>query len=324
MNEIATKELSSFGGPGRPRSERHALILAGGDGSRLKSLTRAIAGDERPKQFCPILNDRTLLEETRDRVALKIKPENTYFSLTQKHEPFYKHSLWDVPGSNRIVQPDNRGTAPAILYSSLRIAISSPDASVAFFPSDHYFSNNDEFMETVETAYRAVEINPRSVVLLGLEATKAETSYGWIEPVESLFGGLSRSVSRVKRFWEKPSHRTARNLMDQRCLWNSFVMVGKAEAFLEMFRKHLPGLYRIFDVSAPVLGTADEASIISSIYRRITDANFSSDVLEKAADELLVLRVGDVGWCDLGEPKRVMRTLSGLDVKPTWTRAFAA
>ena len=101
MNQNATREFPSIGSLGIPRSDRLAVILAGGEGSRLKSLTRAIAGDERPKQFCPILDDRTLLEETRNRVALKIKAEDTFFSLTQKHEPFYKHSLWNVPGEHR-------------------------------------------------------------------------------------------------------------------------------------------------------------------------------------------------------------------------------
>jgi mannose-1-phosphate guanylyltransferase len=324
MNQNAPKEFPSFIGFGSPRPERHAVILAGGEGSRLKSLTRAIAGDERPKQFCPILNDRTLLDETRSRIALKIKPENTFFSLTQKHERFYKHALWNVPEENRIVQPENKGTAPAILYNLMRLAKISPDATVAFFPSDHYFSDNEAFMETVETAYRAVDINPNSVVLLGIEAAKPETSYGWIEPVESLFGGLSRSVSRVKRFWEKPSHRTARNLMKQKCLWNSFVMVGKVEAFLEIFRKHVPDLYRIFNASSSALGTASESSVIRSIYAWINDANFSSDVLGKASEELLVLRVGNVGWSDWGEPQRVMGTLNGLGVKPDWMQALAA
>lgn len=324
MKQESATEFPGFLGSGKPKAERLAVIMAGGEGSRLKSLTRAIAGDERPKQFCPILNDRTLLDGTRDRVALKIKPENTFFSLTQKHESFYEHALWNVPEASRIVQPENKGTAPAILYSLMRLAKISPESTVAFFPSDHYFSDNEAFMETIETAYRAVDINPRSVVLLGIEAAKAETSYGWIEPVESLFGGLSRSVSTVKRFWEKPSHRTARNLMKQGCLWNSFVMVGKVEAFLNMFRKHLPGLHRMFDASRPALGKAAEPSVIRSIYTRINDANFSSDVLEKASEELLVLRVGNVGWSDWGEPHRVMGTLNGLGVKPAWMQALAA
>ena len=322
MNQYATKEFPGF--VGTSNAERYAVILAGGEGSRLKSLTRAITGDERPKQFCPILDDRTLLDETRNRVALGIRPENTYFSLTQKHEPFFRRALWDVPEANRIVQPENKGTAPAILYSLMRLTEVSPEATVAFFPSDHFFSDNAAFMETLEFAYRAVDINPGSIVLLGIEATKAETSYGWIEPVESLFGGLSQSVSRVKRFWEKPSHRTARKLMKQKCLWNSFVMVGKVEAFLEMFRKHLPDLYRMFNPASPALGNASEAPVIRSIYAWINDASFSSDVLEKAATELFVLRVGDVGWSDWGEPQRVIGTLNGLGVRPDWMQALAA
>ena len=113
MNQNATKEFPGFIGFGRPRSERHAVILAGGEGSRLKSLTRAIAGDERPKQFCPILNNRTLLDETRNRIALKIKPENTFFSLTQNHESVLQNTLFGMftklTGS---FSPKNKGTAP--------------------------------------------------------------------------------------------------------------------------------------------------------------------------------------------------------------------
>ena len=87
---------------------RYAVILAGGDGSRLKSLTRTISGDERPKQFCPILHNETLLDITRNRVALKIAPENTFFSLTAKHERFYSAPLAGVSKRQLNVQPENK------------------------------------------------------------------------------------------------------------------------------------------------------------------------------------------------------------------------
>ena len=200
MNQNPAKEFAVLG-----RGDRVAVILAGGDGSRLKSLTKLISGDERPKQFCPIVGNRSLLDATRQRVALSVSPENTYFSLTQKHECFYERPLWNVAERNMIVQPENKGTAPAILFSLMRLAKVSPDATVAFFPSDHYFSDDEGFMEYVDTAFRAVDVSPTSIVLLGIEPEKPETAYGWIEPVESLFGDLSRSVSRVGRFWEKPT-----------------------------------------------------------------------------------------------------------------------
>jgi len=305
-------------------ANRYAVIMAGGDGSRLKSLTRAIAGDDRPKQFCPILNNETLLDVTRKRVALKIDPENTFFSLTAKHERFYGALLRGVSRHQLIVQPENKGTAPAILYSLLQLAKRDAEATVAFFPSDHYFSDDRGFMNNVETAFQAVALNPDALVLLGIEPESAETSYGWIEPQESLFGNLAKAVSKVKRFWEKPAAETARLLMTRSCLWNSFVMVGKVKTFLKLIEKHAPGLYKMFAASSAAFGAAAEKATVRALYAWIMDVNFSSEVLEKAADELYVLRVADVGWSDWGEPQRVLGTLENLGLQPDWMRAVAA
>jgi len=306
------------------RSDRFAVILAGGDGSRLKSLTRVIAGDERPKQFCPILNNETLLDITRKRVALKIAPENTFFSLTAKHERFYGSLLAGVSNHRLTVQPENKGTAPAILYSLLQLARLAPDATVAFFPSDHYFSDDEAFMENVETAFQAVERNANSLVLLGIEPESAETSYGWIEPVETLFGNLAKAVSQVKRFWEKPSYEAAGYLMTKGCLWNSFVMVGKVGTFLGLIEKHVPELYKMFAASSVTFGTSAERATVRSLYAWITDVNFSSEVLQKATGELFVLRVSDVVWSDWGEPQRVLGTLENLGLQPDWMHSIAA
>lgn len=316
--------IRSFQEVSKTNPDRHVVILAGGDGTRLRSLTRTIAGDERPKQFCPILGDETLLDKTRHRTAMLIPSENTLFSLTQKHEKYYDRPLWNVRKSQLVVQPDNRGTAPAILYSLMRLAKMAPDSTVAFFPSDHYFSNDASFMEHVEVAFRNAELDRHSVVLLGIEPEKAETSYGWIEPVKSLFGDLSRSISRVNRFWEKPTGGVAETLMAEGCMWNSFVMVGTVDAFLDMFRRHLPEMFRMFDAAKKVFGTREEAAVIRSIYSWIEETNFSNEVLEKSSSNLLVLRVGDVGWCDWGEPERVIDTLANMGVQTAWMQALAA
>ena len=306
------------------RKDRYAIVLAGGDGSRLRPLTRAIAGDERPKQFCPILNNSTLLDETRRRVALSISPANTLFSLTEKHRSYFERPLWNVSGESMVVQPENKGTAPAILYSLMRLAKSSPDAVVAFFPSDHYFSDDAAFMGHVDSAFLSAELNPASVVLLGIEADKPETSYGWIEPANSLFGDQFGSVSRVARFWEKPTAGVAAELMKKRCLWNSFVMVGSVRAFLAMFEEHLPSLFRMFAAVERFFGGPEEAEAVRAIYSWINETNFSSEVLEKAVEELLVLRVGEVGWSDWGEPQRVVGTLTNLGISMEWMHALAA
>jgi mannose-1-phosphate guanylyltransferase len=222
------------------------------------------------------------------------------------------------------VQPANKGNAPAILYSLLRIAGNDPDAAVAFFPSDHFFSDDAAFMANVDAAFAAVELLEGSVVLLGIEPEKAETSYGWIKPVNSLFGGLPSSVSGVKRFWEKPQARDARRLLTSGGLWNSFVMIGKIESFFELFREHLPVMFRMFTVALSTPGARHGVAALRSLYEWIDETNFSSRVLEKAADRLFVKRVAGVGWSDLGEPQRVMGTLAALGVKPAWMRTAAA
>lgn len=302
-------------------SGKYAVILAGGDGSRLKSLTRAITGDERPKQFCPILNNETLLEITRKRVELLINPQNVFYSLTKKHEPYFQSLCSGIKKTNLVIQPENKGTAPAILYALMRLATIDPGASVAFFPSDHYFSDDKALMNHVEKAFQTVEKYPKSIVLLGIEPEKPETSYGWIEPVNSVFSETVGAVCQVKRFWEKPSFESAQYLLMKGCLWNSFVMIGKVSMFLEIIKRELPDFYRMFEVISDRFENFAEARVIHSLYNWINDVNFSSEVLEKCAEELLVLRVSDVLWSDWGEPQRVLGTLSSLGVRTDWMSA---
>jgi hypothetical protein len=120
---------------------RRAVILAGGDDTRLKTLTRAIAGDELPKQFCPVIGESTLLEKTQRHVALLMNPVQTFTIVTRTHERFYRNHLKHWPTDRLLRQPENRGTAPAILLSLLGIRQLSPEAVVAFFPSDHHFTD---------------------------------------------------------------------------------------------------------------------------------------------------------------------------------------
>src|SRR5436190_9072696 len=99
---------------------RWAVILAGGNGSRLQSLTRVLTGDDRPKQFCPLLGDKTLLAQTRARVALNVPINQTLCVVTRDHERYYRRELADMRLRQLIEQPGNRGTAAAIAYSAAR------------------------------------------------------------------------------------------------------------------------------------------------------------------------------------------------------------
>jgi hypothetical protein len=189
------------------KHDRWAIILAGGDGSRLLPLTRRIAGDDRPKQFCPIINGNTLLHDTRKRIALALEPRKTMFVLTEKHAHYYNDELADVSRENLVVQPRNAGTAPAILYSLVRLEQINPAAVAGFFPSDHYFSNDQAFMYEVQRAFSAASLDPNLIVLLGIEPEGPDEEYGWIEPEREISANETAGFWRVRRFWEKPSPR---------------------------------------------------------------------------------------------------------------------
>lgn len=294
---------------------RWAIILAGGDGTRLQSLTRVITGDNRPKQFVPVIGGTTLLDQTRRRVSRSVPASRTLVVVTEKHRLFYESLSSTISPNLLLEQPDNKGTAPAILYALLRVATKSPKAIVALFPSDHFFTDDEEFMSHVDMAFDAVQVQPETVTLLGITPASAEKEYGWIEPQRSILGSAPRSITRVKRFWEKPSARLATSLLQRGCLWNSFVMVGRVDALLRMTQTALPELYAGFAAIAPSFETAAERKALAELYSGIDDTNFSHQVLAARPQDLAVMRVGDVGWSDLGEPSRVLATLAHLGVE---------
>ena len=296
-------------------SKNWAIILAGGDGTRLQSMTRAITGDNRPKQFVPVIGRRTLLDQTRRRVALSFEPSQTLIVVTQKHRRFYEPLANEVSPTLLVEQPFNKGTAPAILYALLRVAKRSQKAIVALFPSDHYFADDEKFMAHVEVAMDAVRVQPEKVMLLGITPTAPETEYGWIEPQPSILASAEKSITRVRKFWEKPSLSLANSLMDRGSLWNSFVMVGRVEALLKMTHTALPDLYSAFTAVTPTFESSAEHAAAGQLYTQIEDTNFSHQVLAVRQEDLMVMRVGDVGWSDLGDPNRVLSTLARIGVE---------
>ena len=304
--------------------ERWALILAGGDGTRLLPLTRRITGDERPKQFCRLLGQETLLDQTRRRAALLIPGDRSLVLLTHAHQGFYAPLLAGLPPWCVVSQPENRGTAPAILYALLRLARIHPLGAVAIFPSDHYVSDDQAFMGHVANAFRAVGARPDLVILLGIAPESAEVEYGWIEPGEMIPWGRTGTLYRVRRFWEKPAAARARMLLARGCFWNSFVVVARVPALLKLIRSAMPSLYDAFEALRPALNTLHEREAVRELYARIPSTNFSRQVLAMRRANLAVLPVSGVGWSDLGETRRVLTALARARIHPEWAQPAAA
>jgi len=206
-------------------------------------------------------------------------------------------------------QPFNQGTAPAIILSLMRLRILDRNAVVGFFPSDHHFENDEAFVADVNSAFVYAESRRRSIVLLGVAPDGPEVQYGWIEPGAHIDSRSSQRVFCVNRFWEKPSLAQASSLMDQGCLWNSFVMVGHLDAFIRLISDACPHLIRCFDAVGDTYLTSNEEASVLYVYSSIASTNFSEAVLSPHARVLSVLSGRNLGWSDLGEPARVLALL---------------
>jgi mannose-1-phosphate guanylyltransferase len=298
---------------------RCAIILAGGDGRRLSELTRRMTGDATPKQFCPVIGSTSLVGQTCLRVSIAIDEDRILAVVTRAHERHYRDLLKGILPENLVIQPENRGTAPAILYALLRLYKAASDACVAVFPSDHFVSDDREFMRHVDLAFDAVGSRPKMTALLGITPHAAEPGYGWIEPGELV---VKRApLFRVRRFWEKPRTDVAGELLRAGCMWNSFVMVARASTVISLIMVALPELFTSFSKIYDLLGTAREPAAIERLYERTPAASFSDEVLERYPTYLRVLPVHDIEWSDLGEPQRVMAVLSCLGIHPEWAAA---
>jgi mannose-1-phosphate guanylyltransferase len=276
-------------------TDRRAIILAGGEDRPLIAPT-AISNDI-PLQFCPSFGVESMLERTRKRVALAIPAEQTLFVVTRTQEPFYRPVLADVPSSRLVVQPQNRGTAAAILYGLLRSLNVAPTASVAIFPSEHYIADDAAFMQHIDLAFDGVRARSDVLVLLGVTPDGPEADYSWIEMGERIAQYFQ--LFRIRRFWQKPSPELAARLWRSGCLLNSFVMVARIPTILDLLMRALPELYASFASIKSEIGAASETLTFERMYADSPSINLSEEVLSPFSEQLAVLPVSGVRWSNL-------------------------
>ncbi len=243
------------------------------------------------------------------------------FSVVKAHERFYQHELGGVAPALMVVQPANRGTTLAVVSSLLRIAIlDEGDPIVAFFPTDHYYSQDQPFIASVRSGLEAARDRPDTLVLLGAISEYPEVEYGWIEPSGRLERCSAQSLFRVNRFWEKPSAHVARMLHERGCLWNTFTMMGRVSAFLDLLRATVPDMLEAFEAVRREPGVRLDTPGAQDLYAVLAPGDFSKQVLSANTQNLAVLRLADVGWSDLGTPERVRAAMARSGNRPAWQR----
>ncbi|MEO6992936.1 MAG: sugar phosphate nucleotidyltransferase [Lacunisphaera sp.] len=313
--------MPAFGGDESPASSDRdqavwSVVLAGGEGERLRPLMERWWGAHRPKQYCTFVGRRSMLQHTLDRAEKLSGAGRRLVVVAGHHEPFFADGPDASLAGAVIAQPQNCGTAAGIFLPLTYIGRQDPDATVVILPSDHFIFPEENFIATLHRAVRAAQQLPDKLVLLGARPDNPETEYGWIKS-----GGLvadidGHPVRAVAGFREKPEAHVARELLEAGALWNTFVIAAKWRTLWQLGRECFPFLMTSLDHFAAHLGAATEADVMKSVYDQLPVEDFSARLLQRRPEASVVMELQGVTWSDWGNEERIVEALRRIGKAP--------
>lgn len=268
--------------------------MAGGIGSRFWPMSR----EEFPKQFHDVLGTgKTLIQQTYDRFRNLCLPENVLVVTNEIYKDLVLEQLPDLQPKQVLCEPMRRNTAPCTAYASYWINKFNPEANIIVAPSDHLILQEEQFVQTLQTAIDKAASGDY-LVTLGIKPSRPDTGYGYIQFTDKSKGD-PKEVRKVKTFTEKPSHDMAMKFVKSgEFYWNSGIFIWNVKSILHAFESHLPDMHQLFEQGENAYGTSAEATFIKDTYEVCTNISLDYGIMEKANNTFVVL--SDFGWSDLG------------------------
>jgi mannose-1-phosphate guanylyltransferase len=276
----------------------HAMIMAGGGGTRFWPRSR----NSRPKQFLTFAGDRTLLQETVDRIAAQVPPERTWVLTGEAYVQATAEQLPELPAAHIIGEPCRRDTAPCVGLGAALIARDDPDATIIVMPADHVIEPQQEFRRAVHAAEQFAAAHPGSLLTFGIPPSFPSAGYGYIRVGESVGKRQEVEASRVVEFKEKPDEATAeRYVAGGGYLWNSGIFVWKPAAILGELTQRRPDIAASVSRIAESFGSPKFTAVFNSEYAAIKGTSIDYAVMQDAAaaGKVLVLKA-PYTWDDVG------------------------
>ena len=278
---------------------QYIVIMAGGSGTRLWPMSRK----SKPKQLQNLVSEKSLIQETYERVTKLVPNERILISTTPEYVEEIKRQLPKIPEKNYIVEPSLRNTMASLGYILLAIKMIDPKATIAAIPSDHLVRNTEAFVSIFKAAFMAAEKYPDKIVTVGINPTKPETGLGYIKmgKQKSDIGGEKLFV--IDKFEEKPNQATAQKyLRSWEYLWNTAYYFVTLDGAMKWIKAKRPKLAKILDKLAKAMkedsGNGAKAKI-AEIYSTIDEEQVANVVAEDASKVLVI--PADMDWSDIGD-----------------------
>lgn len=271
----------------------NAVILAGGSGTRLWPLSTPSF----PKQFLPLPNGKSLIQETLARLTPLVSPDAAWVVTGCSMAELVREHLPSIPDAHILLEPMGRNTSAAINWVAATIAREDPQAIMAAFPADHVITKINAFHSSLQLGYELAEQG--YLVTWGIKPSAPETGYGYIRFAEPLQEGHGHQAYRAERFVEKPNLATAKSyLEDGHYVWNSGMFIWKVETILQELHSSLPEMAKKIDQIVNAMGTVQEQAVLNELWPTLQAISIDYGVLEKTKN-LAVIPV-DLGWNDVG------------------------
>lgn len=266
------------------------IILAGGRGERFWPASRK----KRPKQLLRIAGDKTMLEETIERVEPLI-PKTRILIVTSLDISSSIQTI--LPDVKTLSEPVGRNTLPAIALASLCVEKEDKDGVLVVLPADHFIKDKDRFLKLLEVGVRYAERSDW-LITMGITPARPETGYGYIEAGDKV--GKEDDTRRVNAFREKPDQETAMGFIRKgNYFWNSGMFIFKVSTLIRAIQEHRPQLYENLMELKEHLGKKTWKEALNRFYTQAESESFDHGIMERARNALVIK--ADFGWDDVGD-----------------------
>lgn len=270
------------------------VILAGGGGSRLWPMSR----NHRPKQFCRLISEKTMLEETLERFK-DFPQEKIYIAVTEELMPGLKEVLPNFPAENVIIEPDRRDTGPAMGYAAVKLSLQDEDEPMAFIPSDHYIGRMDRFLAAITEAEKVIEETGK-MLDISIYPTSPNTSLGYTRIGQRKFERDGVEFYEFLGHTEKPDFKTAQHYLEEGgYLWHANYYMWTPKLFLEAYKKYAPELHEKLELIKKAM-IEDQPEEVKKLYGLMDKISIDYAITEKMDPQEVLIIQGSFDWKDIG------------------------